>query len=148
MRKLAEQGYEVFLPSFTLWTKARAKWSKKQVVMFPRYAFVRCGRPQQGIGPIRSTPGVTKLVSFGYLFATLGDETVEAIRVLSERQARAISGDQAPFEAGDAVRICDGPLKGLSGIVSSVASDRVNVLLTLLGREKAVAMPTSHLLLG
>jgi transcriptional antiterminator RfaH len=59
VRKLEEQGYEVLLPLLTQWQKSRDGWTKKQQVMFPRYGFVRCGRPGQSIAPIRSTPGVT-----------------------------------------------------------------------------------------
>lgn len=45
------------------------------------------------------------------------------------------------------MEISAGPLKGLSGIVSLVAEVRVTVLLSLLGREKPVAIPADHLTL-
>ncbi|WP_291994297.1 transcriptional activator RfaH [Candidatus Accumulibacter sp. ACC003] len=148
VRKLEEQGYEVFLPMLTRWEKARGGWKKQQEVMFPRYCFVRCGRPEQSIAPIRSTPGVTGLVSFGTVPATLDDATLAAIRSLTERQARAMDEEKFPFQAGDSVDIAAGPLKGMSGIVSTVATERVTVMLTLLGREKPVAVPAAHLQLA
>lgn len=147
MRKLDEQGYEVFLPMFTRWEKTARGWSRKEQVMFPRYAFVRCTRGDQSIAPIRSTPGVTGLVAFGNTLAQIGDEMLSAIRLLAERQASALEEQGAPFQAGDAVSVSDGPLKGMSGIVSAVAADRVIVLLTLLGGEKRVAMPSRHVTL-
>lgn len=147
MHKLEEQGYEVFLPMLTQWEKARAGWTKRQQVMFPRYSFVRCGRPEQSIGPIRSTPGVSGLVSFGGIPATLDDATLAAIRSLTERQAAAVDEKVHPFHAGDSVEIAAGPLKGLSGIVSAIAKERVVVMLSLLGREKAVAVPAGHVML-
>jgi transcriptional antiterminator RfaH len=148
LRKLEEQGYEVFLPLLTQWEKARDGWTRKQQVMFPRYAFVRCGRLEQSIAPIRSTPGVTGLVTFGTIPATLDEATLEAIRALVDSQARALDEKKFPFQAGDTVEIADGPLKGMSGIVSAVAAERVTVLLSLLGREKPVAIPTGHLRLS
>jgi transcriptional antiterminator RfaH len=148
LRKLEEQGYEVFLPLLTQWEKARDGWTRKQQVMFPRYAFVRCGRLEQSIAPIRSTPGVTGLVTFGTIPATLDEATLEAIRALVDSQARALDEKKFPFQAGDTVEIADGPLKGMSGIVSVVAAERVTVLLSLLGREKPVAIPTGHLRLS
>ena len=148
MRKLEEQGYEVFLPLFTRWEKAKDGWTKRHQVMFPRYAFVRCTRSEQSIAPIRSTPGVTGLVAFGNTYATMHDATVEAIRALAERQARALDHKESPFQAGDVVDISEGPLKGLAGIVSAVAEERVTVLLKLLGREKPVSMPSSHVTLA
>ena len=148
VRKLEEQAYEVFLPMLTRWEKKKDGWAKKQQVMFPRYGFVRCGRPEQSIGPIRSTPGVTGLVSFGSIPATLDEATLEAIRLLAEHQARGHDEEVFPFQTGDSVEISAGPLRGLSGIVSTVATERVTVLLSLLGREKPVAIPTAHLTLS
>ncbi|SBT08626.1 NusG antitermination factor [Candidatus Accumulibacter aalborgensis] len=148
VRKLEEQGYEVFLPFLTQWQKTRDGWSRKQQVMFPRYGFVRCSRCEQSIAPIRSTPGVSGLVTFGTVPAALDEATLEAIRSLVERQAGGAAADGAcPFQTGDAVDISAGPLKGLSGVVSAFAGERVTVLLTLLGREKPVAIPTGHLTL-
>ncbi|WP_374690222.1 transcription termination/antitermination protein NusG [Accumulibacter sp.] len=148
LRKLEEQGYEVFLPLLTQWEKARDGWQKKQQVMFPRYCFLRCGRPGQSVAPIRSTPGVSGLVTFGNLPATLDETIVEALRSLVEKQARAVDAGSTPFRAGDPVAIADGPLKGMSGIVSAVAAERVTVMLSLLGREKPVALPAAHLTLA
>lgn len=148
MRKLEEQGYEVFLPLFTRWEKTTRGWTQQQQVMFPRYAFLRCTRVEQSIGPIRSTPGVTGLVAFGYTPAQIGDVTVAAIRTLAERQASALDEKGSPFHAGDAVSVADGPLKGMTGIVSGIARERVIVLLTLLGREKQVSIPSGHVTLA
>jgi len=149
VRKLEEQGYEVFLPMLTQWQEARSGWiRKKPQVMFPRYGFVRCGRPEQSIAPIRSTPGVSGLVRFGAFPATLDDATLAAIRALAESQARAMDEERTPFQAGDSVEIAAGPLKGLSGIVSAVADERVSVMLSLLGREQPVAVPAAHLTLA
>ena len=53
-----------------------------------------------------------------------------------------------PFQSGDSVEIAAGPLKGMSGIVSAVAEERVTIMLSLLGREKAVAVPAGHVTLA
>ncbi|MDS4050621.1 transcription termination/antitermination protein NusG [Accumulibacter sp.] len=144
VRKLEEQGYEVFLPTFVEWISGPKGWRTRRQAMFPRYGFVRCGRPGQSVAPIRSTPGVTGLVRFGFILATLDERTVAAIRSLVERLERTAQNRSTPFAAGDVVEIRDGPLKGLPGIVSAVAAERVIVLLSLLGREKPVAIPMAH----
>ncbi len=148
LRKLEEQGYDVFLPLLTRWEKAKDGWKPQQQVMFPRYCFLRCGRAGQSIAPIRSTPGVSGLVTFGNQPATLDEAIVEALRSLVEKQAGAVAAGHTPFRAGDTVDIADGPLKGMSGIVSAVAAERVTVMLSLLGREKPVAVPAAHLTLA
>ena len=141
LRKLEEQGYQVYLPLLAVWKQHKDGWRKNDQVMFPRYAFVRCARPGQSIAPIRSTPGVTGLVSFGNVPANIDDALVEAIRQLAEKNAHPAHQQASPFQIGDSVAVTDGPLKGLSGIVSNIAKERVVVMLTLLGREKPIAFP-------
>lgn len=146
MRKLEEQGYEVFMPLLPEWKKKNGAWQKHQEVMFPRYGFVRCGRTGQGVGPIGNTPGVTGLVRFCTVPATLNDTEIQAIRELADDQQELVRG-MLPFRAGDAVVISSGPLKGMNGIVSKAAEERVTVLLRLLGREKPVGLLADQLAL-
>jgi transcriptional antiterminator RfaH len=148
LRKLEEQGYEVCLPQLTVWQKRKDGWRRAEQVMFPRYAFVRCARPGQSIAPIRSTPGVTSLVSFGNIPASIDHTLVEAIRDIVRLSGHPPQQQANPFQVGDSVAVTEGPLKGLSGIVSSVARERVVVMLTLLGREKPVAIPVQQLSQG
>lgn len=143
--RLQEQAYEIYLPMLTLWTRKQGRWEKTEQVMFPRYLFVRCYSHEQSIGPIRSTPGVTGLVLFGMIPATLNVTAVEAIRALERARATNPDDLQSPFKVGASVVIADGPLKGLGGIVSRVARERVEVLMTLMGREQRVAVPTNQL---
>ncbi len=145
LRKLEEQGYQVFLPLLSVWQKRKNGWHRNEQVMFPRYAFVRCARPGQSIAPIRSTPGVSGLVSFGNTPACIDDTLVEAIRQLARKNSQPDPQQASPFQIGDSVAVTDGPLKGLSGIVSAVAKERVVVMLTLLGREKPVTFPMQQI---
>lgn len=145
LARLNEQGYTVYLPMLVRWERKKGEWNRTEQVMFPRYCFVRCGRDGQSIAPIRSTPGVLGLVRFGGAAATLDEATVEAIRELAEQSGRRGEDNTAPFVAGMQVVVADGPLKGLSGLVSNTADERVAVLLTLLGREKSIMIPANHL---
>ncbi len=143
--KLQEQGYELYLPLLESWARRAGRWTKKQSVMFPRYAFVRPSRPTQGVWPIRSTPGVSTLVKFGPILASLSPEKLEALqRVLA---ARAAAQPGQPLQTSQQVVFVSGPLKGLSGIISSVAAERVTVLMTLLGQNQTVVAPTNDLAL-
>lgn len=147
MRKLEEQGYEVYMPLLHQWTRRNGAWLKDQQAMFPRYCFVRCGRIGQSLGPIRSTPGVAGLICFCTKPATLQDNEIEAIRALADEQSR-LERARLPFHTGDAVEISDGPLKGMNGIISVAAEVRVTVLLNMLGREKAVGFSANDLKLA
>lgn len=145
--KLQEQGYEVYLPMLPKWDRKSGAWCRTEQVMFPRYGFVRCGRLGQSIAPIRNTPGVTGLVRFGVIPATLSETVVEAIRAIAEQGSQTLKAKAAPFRVGEQVKVADGPLKGLVGIVSAVAAERVAVLLTLLGREQHIGIPANQLAL-
>ena len=144
--KLREQGYEVYLPLLEGWARRGGRWTKKQSVMFPRYAFVRPRRLGQSVAAIRSTPGVTSLVRFGPVLAHLSHERLAALQALLA--ARAAAAPQQPLQPGQQVVFASGPLQGLSGIVSAVAAERVTVLMTLLGQEQRVAGPANNLALA
>jgi transcription antitermination factor NusG len=49
------------------------------------------------------------------------------------------------LEMGTNVRITRGPMKGLEGLVSKVASDRIIVLVELMGREQKLAVSPATL---
>jgi transcriptional antiterminator RfaH len=113
-------------------------------VMFPRYAFVRPSHAGLSIAPVRSTPGVSSLVSFGHILATMADGRLHALRAVVDQRLRH-KPDEAAFPAGTAVVFAEGPLKGQSGLVSGVARDRVMVMLSLLGRDQVVRVPAAQL---
>lgn len=141
--KLQEQGYEVYLPILARWVRRARGWCQQPVVMFPRYCFVRPRREDQAIGPIRSTPGVTTLVRFGTIIATLHADKLDVLRQLLDAQAAASPGQ--PFELGSSVVFDSGPLKGAGGIVSDIADERVTVLMSLLGRDQSVTTTAASL---
>lgn len=141
--KLREQGYQVYLPLLEFWIRRAGVWSKTQTVMFPRYAFVRPGDPEQPIGPVRNTPGVSRLVHFGNLLAVLSADRLMALREVVAKHASSIP-DQ-PIAPGERVMFSSGPLAGLNGVVSSIAANRVMVMMSLLGRDKIVSVVVDDL---
>ena len=141
--RLAEQGYEVYLPQLRSWQQRAGQWQQVDSIMFPRYAFLRPGNPGQSVAPARSTPGVTTLVSFGPVLGYLAADRLEALRVLVDARAQATPAQ--PLQVNAAVIFSSGPLKGMSGLVSAVAAERVMVLMSLLGREKRVSVPVHQL---
>lgn len=144
--KLTEQGYEVYLPMLQSWVRGGGAWRRHQAVMFPRYAFVRPAEPEQAVGPIRSTPGVTGLVSFGPKLACMSEDRLSALRTLVAASAACLP--EQPLAPGARVVLAAGPLAGMAGIVFSVAAARVLVMMSLLGREQTVAVQGDQLALA
>ena len=132
---LRTKGYEEFLPLFT----GKQRWSDrvKKVVkpLFPRYTFCRFD-PNHRL-PILKTPGVLEVVGFGRGPEPVDPPQIEAIRAIVESGLPA-----EPFpsiEVGEKVRVMEGPLRGLEGVLQRYRDlDRLIVSVTLLQRSVAV----------
>lgn len=144
-KHLARQGFEVYLPVLQQRIRRRNKWVYCLHPMFPRYIFIGVAPATQSLAPVRSTFGVSQLVCFGTSVAEIPTE------LITELQGRE-SSDRSDQECntfpriGDKVEIVKGPFAGLvAQLRTSPASDRVEVLLSLLGRKNLVTVPADSL---
>jgi transcriptional antiterminator RfaH len=142
---LERQGFEVYLPLFKTCRRTDEGLQPWHEPMFPRYLFLRPASPRQSISTVASTRGVSTLVRFGAAPAEVTCEMVEQIRTLERERNLADLAEISPIRPGAAVRMRHGALKGLQGLVVSVAKQRVTFLLALLGREKQVTVEHSQL---
>lgn len=147
---LSRQGYEVYLPRLAQAVRRGGEWRDRIAALFPRYMFLRLNEGTQALNPVRSTVGVTGIVRFGSRFTTVPDQVVATLRARADpdtglhRLSRR--GQPAP---GASVRIGGGLFDGLEGVFEREAgSDRVIVLLKLLGQDVSVCVPFDSLLLG
>jgi transcriptional antiterminator RfaH len=121
---IEDRGVTAYLP------KCRERSSL--VPMFPGYLFVKTGGPYWR--PILSAPGVHERLRFGSVFAILTDEQIEMIRTF-ERESLEL-------KVGATVRITTGPLAGMQGPIGRFdKTDRVEILLRILGRQTSVRLP-------
>ena len=78
---LIRQNYQCYLPLINTEKILRGKKILTKEPMFPRYLFVRLSHDgQQNWSPIRSSKGVSHLVNFGGLAASLDDETMDNLQ--------------------------------------------------------------------
>lgn len=111
---LRAKGYREFLPMYRI----KRQWSDRrkeiEVPLFAGYVF--CQLDAQIPWTIVSTPGVIRLVGTKEEIAAIDDKEIEAIRIA------AGSGKKvqpcAYVGVGDRVRITNGPLAGIEGIVT------------------------------
>ena len=112
---LTRQNYQCYLP---LINKEKILCGKKilsKEPMFPRYLFVRLSHDgQQNWSPIRSTIGVSHLVNFGGLAASVDDETMDNLRQKIDKAMVA-----KVFSEGDKVEILQGTFKGMEAIFNT-----------------------------
>jgi len=139
---LRRQGFEAYLP---LYSKRRRHARRTDWVpspLFPRYMFVSMDVNLECWRAVRSTIGVSSLVSYGDLPAPLPEGIVEEIRAREDECGLVNIHNQSQFQKGDPVQILQGPFSDLVGMFDCANDDeRVIILLDLLGRETKVHLP-------
>ena len=152
LENLLRQGWHAWLPQIKVATigKRSARKADKLALepMFVRYLFIRPAHEEQSIAPVRSTLGVSMLVRFGVQLATIDHQTVCDLAHLELAQRQLDYHQITPLQPGVAVQIVSGPLAGLKGLVSMASSERVVVLLDLLGRQQEIRLRPAQLALA
>jgi transcription antitermination factor NusG len=134
-RSLAYKGFEVFLPVYIRVRQWSDRIKELSAPLFPGYVFLR-GELEHQIR-ILTTPGVLGLVGFAGVPAFIPDEEIEAVRQTLARSARV---EPFPFlKCGDWVRVKDGPLEGLEGILVR-HKGQFRLVLSVLLLQKSVAV--------
>lgn len=143
--QLERQGYRAYLPLYKTFKRGPEGMVAQHGPMFPRYVFFRPGRAGQSIAPVRSTVGVSNLVRFGLTPATVSNDLLEALRAFEQQREQADPITDSALQVGRRVVVCAGPLRGLEGLVSRTAAQRVTVLLDVLGQGTPVAIAAHDL---
>ena len=133
LENLERQGFECFLPLIRAEKLRRGDLQVVQEPLFPRYLFIRLGTgaQAQSWAPIRSTAGVSRLVTFGQTPAKIDDELIADILI----QSNSAEVQLRHFEAGEPVMVTDGPFVGLEAIYQMPDGEgRVMVLLNILSK--------------
>jgi transcriptional antiterminator RfaH len=136
---LQRQGFECFLPIITVEKLRRKLLVPVPEPLFPRYLFIRLDAGQQGRSwnPIRSTTGVSRLVSFGQVPAKVDEALVLGIQ--AQLQAQPVQ--QMLFTPGEPLRINQGPFAGLEAVYQMPDGQaRVMVLIELLSKKVGLSI--------
>lgn len=130
---LQSKGYEHLLPTYR--PKPGKVAGESERPLFPGYVF--CRFDPQIRNPIVTTPGVIRIVGCGKTPTCLDDAEIDAIRAIDRAGMQA---EPHPYiRAGEAVRVTEGPLRGVEGIVVGAGeASRLIVSVTLLQRSVAV----------
>lgn len=135
---------EAFAPRIRgCYTTRRGLAQNSTEALFPGYLFARFSYPHQ-VRHVVSTTAVSGIVTFGGRPPVVGDTVIEHLR---REVAQADKTPLAPIiEAGAWVRILSGCFQYIEGRVLHFdpRSDRVRLLLALLGNEVQVSVPSRH----
>jgi transcriptional antiterminator RfaH len=143
LRKM--EGVEVFLPRIRFQRVTRQGSAWVQEALFPGYLFARFDW-QAAFRQVQASNGVRGIVHFGKNWPTIPDSTMKVLReTFGTEELHTISPEFAP---GDAVRIADGTLRGLYGVVAKVTPSRgrIAVLMELLGQQTMIEMKAASII--
>jgi len=138
---LQRQGFETYLPRIKRAVRRRNTWRDNIEPLFPRYLFLHIDPGQQTVAPVRSTLGVTTIVTFGNRIVPVPDGTIDTLRRHENGQTGLQQPPQQSLQKGDAVVVTAGPFEGIEGIFQmSSGQERVSVLLDILGQATRVIL--------
>ena len=140
---LSCKGYQTFLPTYKNATRGSSRSKEVQSPLFPGYLFCRfnvCDRL-----PVLITPGVISVVGTGRVPIPVEESEIESIQRMVSSGLRV---EPCPYlEVGQLVRIEDGALSGIEGVLTSFkGSQRIVVSISLLRRSVALEIDRSVVL--
>ncbi len=110
---LEAKGFQVFLPRFESVRRWKDRSKMLSMPLFPCYVFVRGGLDRRL--QVVTTPGVHMILFSGEKIAIIPEAEIEAIRATVEGRFRV---EPHPFlTCGERVRVKQGPLEGIEGVL-------------------------------
>ena len=131
-QNLTNQNFNVFFP--------KAVINNKTTPLFPSYLFIELDDKTQNWTPIRSTKGVSNFVRFGLSFAKVPNQIINLIKTQQQQTIEKMI-NICSHHKGDYLEIQTGAFKGQQAIFQNYnSSDRVTVLLKLIGQQQAITL--------
>jgi transcriptional antiterminator RfaH len=141
---LHRQGYQCYLPTIPSERLRQGLLTVSDEPLFPRYLFIRLGLGDsaKSWAPIRSTKGVSRLVSFGNEPARVDDGLIGLLR---SQEETVQTMPERLFKPGQRVLLTAAPFAGIEGIYQITDGERrVMVLIEILSKRVAVGVsPTA-----
>lgn len=145
LHNLQQQGYACYLPTISTEKLRGDVLAVVDEPLFPRYMFILLGTGDsaKSWGPIRSTKGVSRLVSFGGHPAKVDDDFID---VLKAQESMARGEPERLFCRGERVKLSEGVFAGIEAIYQMGDGEgRVMVLIELLSKPVAVRVSPASL---
>lgn len=146
---LGRQGYQCLFPRVKRILRGAGGLRPRIEALFPNYLFLCADADRVSLAPVRSTRGAIGLVRFGGQPAQVPAGVIERIRAhenLEDGLVRLAAPELVP---GSRVCINQGPLGGFNGIfLGASGTDRVRLLLDLLGTAREVELPRQQIAVG
>jgi transcription antitermination factor NusG len=130
------KGYVTYVPLYCCRRKWSDRWKVLSVPLFAGYVF--CQINPDVLLPIISTPGVIRIVRTGGRPAPVDSKDIQAVQIIVK--SRQLIAPCPYLTVGSRVRIIDGPLTGLQGILGEQKNKQLIVSVHLLQSSIAVVI--------
>lgn len=141
-RSLRAKGYAELLPLYDDRHKSGNGFRLTKLPLFPGYVFCRFDIRRRL--PVLKVPGVSYIVGEGKLPTPIDAAEIESLQLVAN--SRATVNPCEYLAAGTPVRIENGPLAGVRGILQSYKNEcRVVISVSLLLRSVAVELDRQHI---
>jgi transcription antitermination factor NusG len=137
--QLSAKGFDVFLPTIRTWSRQRGVRRMISLPMFPGYSFIRHAIDRYSYVEILKTRGVVRVLGDGWeRLSPVPDADIQAIQ-------RVVQTDVPVFphtylREGQQVRIVDGPLKGIEGVLVHVKPNKGLLVISIELLRRSVAV--------
>jgi transcriptional antiterminator NusG len=138
---LQDKFGQILVPTEEVTEMRQGKRSTSTKKFLPSYILVEMELDKETQNLVVSTPGITNFVGGGGKPVPLREEEVQRIVGQIDR-SRTEESQDVPFQAGDPVKVTDGPFMDFSGTVSEVNLERrkVKVMVSIFGRPTPVEL--------
>jgi len=136
---LGDRVFEIVVPTQEEIEIRNSQRHTVQRKVFPGYVLVRMTLDEDTWYELRNTPGVTGFVNVNNKPVPLEEAQVQAIMKGMTAEAPKV---KMTFQAGDTVRIIDGPFADFRGEIDEVNHEKgkIKVLVSFFGRETPVEL--------
>ena len=139
---LEKSGFEVFLPLHKVVRQWSDRKKKVEMPLFNSYIFVN--EEDHNIPSILKVPGIAWNIRSNGKPAILRQEELDLIKrfISSGLFLETSTLEREQFKSGDRARIIDGPLAGVTGIITGSSGDeKLNVVIEGIGQAIRVQIP-------
>ncbi len=146
MQHLKLRSVEPYCPLF-LEPPWHPKAPKGPMPLFTGYIFVRC-TPALELNAIRYCPAVLRPIMFGDQLATVNQDIINALHRRESNRGYLLPIEvEEGIPVGKTVRLMDGPLRGLEGVLQGYlrGRERAKVLIEFLRSLQSVEVDSEYL---
>jgi len=142
--ELEKKAICVFLPKIRETRFRKHKWQERIQPLFPNYLFARFMIPD-AYYDVKWARGVKRIAGSGDVPTPLDDSIVSFLR--EQANEKGLIQPKPNLKKGDKVRVKQGPLEGLWGIVRGEidSKHRIKILMDILHSGAKVELPYSYL---